>query len=323
MSTMAERVLAVLLVGFLLVGGLWLYERLDDYFTRPDRIAFEVAEGVPAAQAALAAAEQALAGRERRAEEGSQVLADATREYEYRREEYRTALEAGDNDPSLKAALDGARAAYEAAVARVAGAKVLVGQSRADVGAARTDLEPRLRRVETSYERATLSYYAKSAGLRLAYLLAAFAVALLVWKTLQRRESRYEAMGLAFLVFASIQMVVMAGDYAWHHLSDFAPLVISVAGVAGTVAALVALKRYLLAPARIGRYRLRHGGCPHCGHPLEQASAHCPACGKLVREACSHCGGRHPVFSDFCPETGRPLLAHAGRLGSGSTTSDE
>src|SRR5680860_132648 len=105
-----------------------------------------------------------------------------------------------------------------------------------------------------------------------------------------KRGPSVHELGLAFVVFAAIQMAVMAGDYAWHYLSEYAPLLISIAGVVGTVGATVAVKRYLLAPERLGKFRVRHDSCPSCGRNLVHSGDHCVECGRPLKELCTRCG---------------------------------
>ncbi len=319
MSSWAERILATLLVVFLLVGGLWLYTRLDEVFERPDPVAYERVEGVPAAQAEARRAAQALEGRQARLREAEAALDEALVDYEVAREEYRTALEEGRDDAGLRAAHDSALAAFEAQQVRLEGARSLVVESETVLAAAQAELDGRAGRAAAAFRGAERRYEAAAAGLRLAYLIGAFALSLWAWRRLQRRDSRWAIIGMAAVVAASLQMAVMAGDYAWHHLSQYAPAVISLAGVAGTVAAIVATQRFLMAPARVGRRRLRHGECPYCGHPLVQAAEHCAGCGRTVLLPCPHCGGVHPAFSGYCPQTGDELLEPPLEVGPPAT----
>src|SRR6185312_4859049 len=84
-TTRAEKLLAVVLAVFLLVGGIWFYDRIDDW-TRSSRTY------------ALTAAEQAAVNAADRAQselrEASTVAAQARQNLELTREAYRTALEA-------------------------------------------------------------------------------------------------------------------------------------------------------------------------------------------------------------------------------------
>ena len=71
--------------------------------------------------------------------------------------------------------------------------------------------------------------------------------------------------------------------------------------------ATVAVKRYLLAPERLGKFRVRHDSCPNCGRNLAHSGDHCVECGRPLKELCTRCGGNHLVLGSYCPVTGQPL----------------
>lgn len=307
--TWAERVLWLLTVVFLLVGGLWAYSRIDEVPERPDYGLFLEKADLPALQGKLSGAQAELQEERSRLDQAQAVRAEAESEYLFRREEYRTAVEAGTAAPALKETFEEARSTYEAAKTREAEAQSAVSAAEEDAQELRQRVSQEEQNARAAFNRADRRYQAVAAGLRLAYLLAAFAVSLYLWRFLVGRGSRFHELGLAFVVFAAIQMAVMAGDYAWHYLSEYAPLLISIAGVGGTVGATVAVKRYLLAPGRLGKFRVRHDSCPNCGRNLAHSGDHCVECGRPLKELCTRCGENHLVFGPYCPVTGQPLTS--------------
>jgi len=97
----------------------------------------------------------------------------------------------------------------------------------------------------------------------------------------------------------------MAGDYAGSYLAfdEVGPLAISIAGIALTLAAFVALQRFLA--KRIPARRVRRGECSFCGFPL-RGTPHCEGCGRAAVAACSSCGQERRVGTARCGNCGKP-----------------
>ena len=121
-TTKSEKLLAVVLAVFLLIGGLWAYEKSDDYVrraietTRPTAAEREATSSLQDAQRRLA--------RARRAER------EALTTLEVRREAYRTALEAGRATAAQERSYRTAEASYEAAEAETRAAEREVAAAR-------------------------------------------------------------------------------------------------------------------------------------------------------------------------------------------------
>lgn len=88
-TTTSEKLLALVLVGFLLIGGVWTYQRIDDEVR--DAVAVEDVRPSAADQATLQRLEDARV----RLDVATQARAAARDNLELRREAYRTALDAG------------------------------------------------------------------------------------------------------------------------------------------------------------------------------------------------------------------------------------
>ncbi|HEX2084996.1 MAG TPA: hypothetical protein VHF89_04885, partial [Solirubrobacteraceae bacterium] len=102
-------------------------------------------------------------------------------------------------------------------------------------------------------------------GLRLGWVLLSLAAAFFLVDRQRRAHSRYLVAGLAAVGFATVQALVMAGDYTTDYveITELGPLVLSLTGIGLTLAALVALQRHLA--RRLPRRRVRRRECPFCG----------------------------------------------------------
>src|SRR3982751_2133939 len=103
-TTKSEKLLAVVLAVFLLIGAVWTYQKLDDWAA--ETVAPVEVQLGPTDQAAIA---QSTTANERLAAAQTQALA-AQSDMELKREAYRTALDAGqpasDLEREYKAAQD-------------------------------------------------------------------------------------------------------------------------------------------------------------------------------------------------------------------------
>ena len=284
-TTRGEKLLAVVLAAFVLIGALWAYDRLDrrDDVTPPAPTAVQ-----RAALERELAADQALRDAELRA-------SDARGRLELARERYRTALDAGREGPAL-------RRAYEAAEARFADAQRVLAAARVEVARVELAAEAVHRAQAAELERRADRAAWLTFGLRLAFVVAAFAASLAAFTRL--RGSRYLPVAGALVAVATLLALVLAGDYLGDYVEwrDLGPLVLSLIGIALTLLAFVALQRYL--QRRIPLRRVRRGECPFCGFPVRGA-AHCEGCGRTVVAPCASCEAPRRVGTAFCASWGR------------------
>lgn len=288
-TTKSEKLLAVVLAAFLLVGGLWTYQRIDDAF----RDAVGPAAAAPADRGAVDRLEVANARlfdaeeRERRALE----------QMELAREAYRTALDADAPSTALQRSYEQSQARYEQAQATVLAA-------RAEVTAAAPPAEAAQERIQADERQVARIESVGSFGLRLLLVLTALVSAYVLLGRLRAKSSRYLPTGLAAVGSAAVLALVMAGDYVTDYVDplEFGPLVLAAVGVGLTLLAFVALQRYL--EKRIPVRRARKGECPFCGFP-GRGGSHCEGCGRTVIAKCGACG-----------EPRRVGVAHCGACGS-------
>lgn len=305
-TTRAEKVLAVGLVVFLLVGAFWLLARLGELPRRPDYDAIRARHGLEqvdreyrAQQALVERADETV--RARRAE-----LDAAQREYEFRREEYRTALDRGVDDPALKARHEQARAAFERAQRDLELAEAVLQAARERFAPVEAEQRNRWQQAQGEFEAAQRRYELILAAIRFGFVVPAFLGSIALWQRMRRRRSRHLVIGTATLAAGTILMISLFGQYAWRFLQDLVTPFISLIGSAASILAIVAIKRYVFRPERVVRARLRRHQCPHCGFPVPPGAgyARCPDCGGALREPCPACGADRPVLAAHCPACG-------------------
>ncbi|MBI3335946.1 zinc ribbon domain-containing protein [Candidatus Peregrinibacteria bacterium] len=62
--------------------------------------------------------------------------------------------------------------------------------------------------------------------------------------------------------------------------------------------------RWVMDPARYGKRRIRHGGCPSCSYPLHLSAKFCGGCGKELKKICEHCKKERYGWEERCSECG-------------------
>jgi len=288
-ATKSEKLLAVVLAVFLLVGGVWAYVKIDDYA----RDAID--------RPALSAPDQAAIARFNAAQsrEGRAIGAEQTarQELELRREAYRTALDANRPARALERDYERAQAAYNAARRERATARVAVEATRAR--AARAFRAESARASDESRSEALVSFFG-----RFLLTVASIAGALWLLARLRRRRTRWLALGLAAVGYAAVLSLVLAADYVTDYVDplDLGPLVLSLFGIGATLLAFWGLQRYLA--RRLPARRAGKGECPFCGYPVRERGPHCEGCGRAVVAPCSNCSSPRRVGVVHCATCG-------------------
>jgi hypothetical protein len=299
-TSTAEKVLAFVLAIFIVIGAFWVYDKLDEV-AQP-----EISLHRPNA-ALLDRGEMAAIDRHRQAEgaagDARRQRRAATRQLEIRREAYRTALDAGEPAAELQAEYEAAQARFVSASRELkaanaievrtepaaAKAEAAAVERREDIGAERDD-------EETKHDRIVFL-------LRLALLIGMLAASYRLLLRLRSRNSRYLPAALALIGATAVLAVAMAGDYtgSFIEFDEVGPLAISIAGIALTLVAFVALQRFLA--KRVPARRVRRGECSFCGFPL-RGTSHCEGCGRAAIAACSNCGQERRVGTPRCGNCG-------------------
>jgi hypothetical protein len=289
-TTPSERLLAVVLAIFLLIGGIWTYDQIEEAVSGSGRPV--AVQPTPSEQAALQRFETAndrlgAAGRERDA---------ALENLELRREAYRTALDAGRQAPALERAykraqvrLQRANAAFAGAVRAVAAARPAADHANEQIAARESDRE--------NHDGLIIFL--------LRFVLVALSLGVGYWllASLRRRGSRYFVIAMAVVGYATVLALFFACDYITDYVDplDLGPLVLSIFGIGLTLLAFVALQRYLA--KRIPPRRVRKRECPYCGYPVRDNRS-CEGCGRDVVASCAACGDDRRVGTVHCGACG-------------------
>ncbi len=226
-----------------------------------------------------------------------QAQATARREVEFRREEFRAALDAGRPAPALERRYRAALVAYADAQAERRAAGRALAAARPAAEAADRRVAGRIGERRDRQELVTFL-------LRLALVLGSLGIGYVSLARLRNRNSRYLPLAGAVVAFATILAFALAGDYLTDYFNplDAGLLVLSLIGIAATVAAFWLLQRYLT--RRLPQRRVRKGHCPFCAFPV-RANERCEGCGREVIAPCARCERPRRVGTRFCASCGQ------------------
>lgn len=289
-STRSEKLLAVLLAAFLLVGTVWFYAKVpawvDGALPQVDDSAMVAAENRQVeAQDAQWSAETAR--------DEARIALDLERE------EYKVALQEGEGVAAARLEYERAQADYDRADGDLTAANAAEKAASEAATEAREDYE----RENRSGLKAWLV-----AGIRFAFVAGWIVGTYQLMARLRRRESRYLTLAFAAAAVGAVMALVFAVDYVTDYIDplDLGPFVLSALGVVATVVAFRVLQKHLA--ARVPGRRVRKGECPFCGFPLHDSGLdggpHCAGCGRDVVAACASCGSARRVGSPHCVACG-------------------
>lgn len=301
-TSTAEKILALVLAVFIAIGAVWGYVKLDEVAQSdsalyvPDRRLIDPAEFSAIQQHRQAARSVQRARQEQRA---------ATRQLEFRREAYRTVLDAGEPAAELRAEYESAQARLGSASSDLAGAVRVEARTRPGAAEAQQHLTDLRERAAEQEDEDRARHDRIVFLLRLALLILMLAAAYRLLIRLRSRNSRYLPAALAWIGATAVLAVVMAADYSDNYIefAEAGPLAISIVGIALTLVAFVALQRFLA--KRVPARRVRRGECPSCGFPLDD-KPHCEGCGRAVIASCSSCQRDRRVGTPRCGYCGNP-----------------
>ena len=285
-STKSEKLLAIVLTIFVLIGGIWTYQKIDDY----------VAEWLAPSEVELSAEDEAARARFREAQDrmlrADQVEDRALERLVLARETYRTALDAGRPAEQLKVEYERAQAEHEEALSEFEAAERDVEAARPAADVADRHLGEAQRERADRHEVAAFLF-------RLGFVLGLLALGYWLLDRLRAKRSRYLPTALAVVGAGALLALVMAGDYITDYVDplDLGPIVLSLAGILLTLLAFAALQRYL--SKRVPVRRVRKQECPFCGYPV-RGSEHCEGCGRTVVAECTTCHSPRRVGTLHC-----------------------
>jgi hypothetical protein len=299
-QTTSEKALAFVLAAFIFIGGVWGYVKLAEVDRPISQLGVPTADLDPDQRAALQ--QESAARRELR--DARRHVAAATRELTLRREEYRTALDAGAPAAGLRRAYVEAQEGLAAAEAEAERATASLAALRPEAQAAQAALAEAERAQIQESRESQESHDRTVLLLRLALILGMAAAAIVALGILRSRRSRYLPLAVAWLGAFALLGIGLAADYAWDditELSDLGPMFLSIAGTAITLAGFMALQRYL--SRRLPIRRVRRHECPFCGFPAD--GDHCEGCGRRVLGECARCQAPRRVGTPHCAACGK------------------
>jgi hypothetical protein len=287
-TTKSEKLLALVLVVFLLIGGVWTYQEIDDRV----RTSIELGGPTAAEQAAIDRAQSAQLALGNAQNRETKARDDVV----FAREEFRAALDADEPSVVLERRYREAQRELVAAQAARRAAQQAVDRSAPAAGRAQSAVSSRIEDRQNRQELVTFL-------LRLALVLVALAVGYVALARLRERNSRYLPLAGSILVFGTVMAFGLAGDYLTDYFNplDAGLLILSVIGVLATLGAFWALQRYLA--RRLPHRRVRKGECPFCAFPV-RGNERCEGCGRAVIAPCSTCERTRRVGAVFCGSCG-------------------
>jgi hypothetical protein len=288
-TTKSEKLLALVLAVFLLIGGIWAYQEADDWV----REAMPLRNPTAAEQQALTTLDRAQGERVR----AEQRVRQTRSELELRRERYRTALDAGEPAAALRVQYLAAEREFEQAREQRTAAQAAEAAARPAANQAQERISSD---VEERRDRQELVIFL----LRFALALAFVAGAYLLLTRLRERGTRWFPLSGSAVLFATIFAFVLAVDYLTDYFDPFDAgiLMLALIGAALTVVAVWLLQRYLA--RRLPLRRVRRGQCPYCGFPLGPGER-CEGCGREVIAPCGNCEAPRRVGAPFCAACGK------------------
>lgn len=281
-ASRSEKVLAVVLTVFILIGSVWLYVKIDTWTG---------ANGATYSSSQQAILDESDAAWTAAADAGSR-RDEALDELNLARDELTLAIDRGEDTTEADQRYKTALADYNELKQRADSA-----QEKADAAEAKAEA------VRAESSRSTWRDLL-SLGLRLLLVLVMLLGSLRLIAHLRARESRWLPAGFSAVGAATIMAVVFAFDtiFSYIDVADLGPVVLSLIGIGATLAAFAALQRYLA--RRIPRSRVRKGECPFCGFPAHRENTHCEGCGRGIIATCASCGMPRRVGTPYCAHCG-------------------
>jgi hypothetical protein len=304
----AEKVLAVVLAAFILIGAIWTYDRIGEIAGVDDGYGYSSEYGYssrsdalqeldPEDRRALTEADQAR----QRAWNARNSVRAATSMVELSRENWRAELDAGVNVPELRLAYRNALADLQAARDDLAAARAAVDEAEPAAAVARQELRDEIDDAQAITDREEVTVFL----LRLLLVSVMLGGGYVAMSRIRKRRSRLLPLALADIGAGALLAVYMAGDYGsgWGLFENVGPLVLSLVGIVLTVIAFIALQRYLA--RQIPLRRVRRHECPFCGYPA-RSNVHCEGCGRRLAGPCSSCEQPRRVGTPRCGNCGSP-----------------
>lgn len=309
--TRAEKVLALALAVFLLIGGLRVAWAINAVFPYPDYMVLReqfVPQVMQQEMFTIWNQTSEKLGKLEwlRAEEGTLRL-----QYETAREEYRTLLDRGIDDSLKKTRWEQTRDSYEEAKTAISVAETTLQNFQDNISPKETLFTEAEARFNEQHSL-LISQRNLWAGLALmAYALFVFALAIGGFNLFRSKPLliRYAVIGTSFVGFGALQLLVVSYYIVSPILQGLLPMewIISLGGSSLSIAGIILLKNKFFSAEAVGNRRLWKQACPACGFPYP--GNYCARCGVSQKRVCTSCGLLISRFLPWCQECGNKQKA--------------
>jgi hypothetical protein len=324
-STRIEKVLLTALVAFLLVGGFWALSRIESAFPSPelqtyqydygyayptgeDRQGSSVEDdlGITSIRSEVKKIEGVLSNRRAALDKAQAAQQEVAEKYEFRREEYRTAMQSGRVTAAQQSSYESARAAYQRAKAKIPPLQAAYDDVSKRLNDRRRVLSAEAERARDVYESRLLQRNVRMFAYHFGFAAACLGLSWILWQFGRSRQWRYQTVLTAFFTASVLQLIFLLFRYCWElFLENYAALGVSVLGSVVCILAIIAIKRWLFSPQRLAEARLALRCCPMCSTPFIDSQTHCWHCGTALVEQCNVCGGNRLLYAPHCGNCGR------------------
>jgi len=300
-TTRGEKILALAMVIFLLIGGINVLNELKGIPDRPQMDTYYEEYGIFKLEAEEDNIAAELKTASKALENANAEFSRAKENYLFKREEYRVILDKGEKDEVKKREHEEARERYEKSQVRLDAAQAVCDEIKVRLEQKREEVSNARKLASDEYKRDYQIYRLKVLGIRLAFVLPLLAVAIVMFLKAKKTRSKYIIHANAFMAFASLLLMYMIIENVWKVVHIIG---ISVLGAVACGVSLAYLKKQFFSFERISMSRLKENKCPWCGFPIRYEMPYCQNCGKKLAEKCPECGKMRPILARFCPNCG-------------------
>ncbi len=300
-ATRGEKILASAMVIFLLMGGIYVLNDLNNIPEKPQISFYYEKYNVYGLED-----EQNSIDLELRI--ASDTLSAVKDEYSgsmeyylFKREEYRVTLDKGEADEIKEVEYEKAKEKYEQSRIKLDNAQAVYDGIEERLDQKRKEVFNAHNLARDDYNTAHQIYRLKVMAVRLAFVMPLLLVAIFTFLRAKKVKSKYTIHANAFMAFASLLLIYMAVVDVWKATHVIG---ISIFGASACAVTLAYLKKQFFSFERISMRRLRDNKCPWCNFPIRYTTSYCQNCGRKLAEKCPECGEMRPILTQFCPNCG-------------------
>ena len=321
-GTRLEKFLLFILVAFLLMGGFWVFDRIQEVIPQPVLRGEYEGTSMPWARGQFGTPvedELGVSPLRKQAAKKQEVVthlndafvnAEATQtkaelEYKFQREEFRTAIESGSAKGKNASKFESARSKFQALQTLTAKAEAALKLAQGDLDSEQRTIDLRAKAAQKVFDDRTKSRTVKLFVLNFLFALICLGLSWFGWVRGRKQRWRYQSILTAAFIASILQLFALSFRYMWEIiLADFAVLGVSVIGSVVSILAIVGIKRWLFSPVRVAQARLANRRCPICATSFVDSQSHCWQCGNALVEKCAACGENRLIFAPYCGSCG-------------------